>query len=221
VFTEGYAATSGDALVRRDLAAEAIRLGRLLCELVPDRPGARGLLALMLLQDSRRDARVTATGDIVLLEHQDRARWDQTQIAEGLALVEAALRAGPPDAYALQAAIAALHARAPSWPETDWAQIAGLYLALLALAPSPVVRLNHAIAVAMSEGPATGLRLLERLAAEDALPGYHLLPAARADMLRRLGRKKEAREAYREALALVGNAPERRFLEARLAALQA
>jgi RNA polymerase sigma-70 factor (ECF subfamily) len=221
VFNEGYAATSGDALVRRDLAAEAIRLGRLLCELVPDRVAPRALLALMLLHDSRRDARVSAGGDVVLLEDQDRACWDRAEIDEGLALVEAALRAGPPDAYALQAAIAALHARAASAADTDWAQIAALYAALHALSPSPVVRLNHAVAVGMSDGPASGLRMLDALAAEGALPDFHLLAAARADMLRRLGRHAEAADAYREALALVGNQPERRYLEGRLAAATA
>ncbi len=221
VFNEGYAATSGDALVRRDLAAEAIRLGRLLCELIPDRAAPRGLLALMLLHDSRREARLSAGGDVVLLEDQDRARWDRAEIDEGLALVEAALRAGPPDAYALQAAIAALHARAASAADTDWTQIAALYAALHALSPSPVVRLNHAVAVAMSDGPASGLRLLDALAAEGALADFHLLAAARADMLRRLGRHAEAADAYREALALVGNEPERRFLEGRLQAAAA
>jgi RNA polymerase sigma-70 factor, ECF subfamily len=221
VFNEGYAATAGDALVRRDLAAEAIRLGRLLCELMPDRATPRGLLALMLLHDSRRDARVSAHGDVVLLEDQDRTRWDRAEIDEGLTLVEAALRAGPPDAYALQAAIAALHARAASFAATDWTQIAALYAALHALSPSPVVRLNHAVAVAMSAGPAVGLRLLDALAAEDVLPGFHLLAATRADMLRRLGRHTEAADAYREALTLVGNEPERRFLEGRLTAATA
>jgi RNA polymerase sigma-70 factor, ECF subfamily len=221
VFNEGYAATSGDALVRRDLAAEAIRLGRLVCELVPDRAAPRGLLALMLLHHSRRDARVSAGGDVVLLEDQDRARWDRAEIDEGLALVEAALRAAPPDAYALQAAIAALHARAASAADTDWAQIVALYAALHALSPSPVVRLNRAVAVAMSDGPASGLRLLDALAAEGALARFHLLAAARADLLRRLGRHAEAADAYREALALAGNEPERRFLEGRLAAAAA
>jgi RNA polymerase sigma-70 factor (ECF subfamily) len=221
VFNEGYAATLGDALVRRDLSAEAIRLGRLLCQLMPDRAAPRGLLALMLLHDSRRDARVSAGGDLVLLEDQDRARWDRVEIDEGLGLVEAALRAGPPDAYALQAAIAALHARAESAADTDWAQIAALYAALHDLSPSPVVRLNYAVAVAMSDGPASGLPLLDALAAEGELSAFHLLAAARADMLRRLGRYAEAAGAYREALALVGNEPERRFLESRLAAAAA
>jgi RNA polymerase sigma-70 factor (ECF subfamily) len=217
VFNEGYAATSGDALVRRDLAAEAIRLGRLLCELLPHRAAPRGLLALMLLHDSRRDARLSTGGDIILLHDQDRTRWDRAEIDEGLALIEATLRAGPPDAYALQAAIAALHARAASADDTDWAQITALYAALHAVSPSPVVRLNHAVAAAMSDGPATGLRLLDALAEEGALPAFHLLAAARADMLRRLDRHAEAADAYREALALVGNDPERRFLESRLA----
>jgi RNA polymerase sigma-70 factor (ECF subfamily) len=217
IFNEGYAATAGEALVRRELGAEAIRLGRLLCELVPDRSGPRGLLALMLLHDARRAARLSAAGDLVLLEDQDRSRWDRAQIDEGLALVEAALRTAPPDGYALQAAIAALHARARSFGDTDWAQIAALYRALLELGPSPVVRLNHAVAVAMSEGPAAGLRLLDALAGDGTLAGFHLLPAARGDLLRRLGRHREAGEAYRQALERVGNEPERRFLERRLA----
>jgi RNA polymerase sigma-70 factor (ECF subfamily) len=221
VFNEGYAATSGSALVRRDLAVEAIRLGRLLCELVSDRTAPRGLLALMLLHDSRREARVSASGDLVLLEDQDRARWNRTEIDEGLMLVEQALREGPPNAYALQAAIAALHARAATIADTDWRQIAALYAALDALNPSPVVRLNQAIAVGMSDGPASGLHLLDALTADGTLPAFHLLAAARADMLRRLGRHAEAADAYREALAMVGNQPERRFLEGRLAAVTA
>jgi RNA polymerase sigma-70 factor (ECF subfamily) len=216
VFNEGYAATSGDALVRRELAAEAIRLGRLLCQLLPEQARPRGLLALMLLQDARRDARVGADGEPVLLEDQDRSRWDRAEIEEGLPLVPEALRAAPPDAYALQAAIAALHAQAPSAAATDWAQIAALYVALHALTPSPVVRLNHAVAVAFADGPAAGLALLDVLAAEGSLEGYHLLHAARADLLRRLGRLDEAAVAYRAALAHVGNQAERRFLERRL-----
>jgi RNA polymerase sigma-70 factor (ECF subfamily) len=216
VFNEGYAATSGDALVRRELAAEAITLGRLLVELLP-RPPCKALLALMLLHDSRRDARVTAEGDVVLLEEQDRTRWDRAQIAEGLVLVEEALRAGSAGAYAVQAAIAALHARAARAADTDWAQIAGLYARLFQLQPSPIVMLNHAVAVAMADGPEAGLRLLDQLVQRQLLPGYHLLPAARADLLRRLGRQAEAASAYRDALALVGNETERRFLAARLA----
>lgn len=221
VFNEGYAATSGQALQRRDLAREAIRLGRLLCEMPPAQPAPQGLLALMLLQDSRRDARVTDAGDLVLLEDQDRTRWDRAQIDEGLALLDAALAAGARDAYVLQAAIAALHARAPSAADTDWAQIAGLYAALTQLNPSPVVRLNHAVAVGLGEGPEAGLRLLDALAEEGVLRTYHLLPAARADMLRRLARSAEAAAAYREARALATNDAERRFLDERLLALAA
>jgi RNA polymerase sigma-70 factor (ECF subfamily) len=203
--------------VRRELASEAIRLARLLCALMPGRTGLQGLLALMLLHDSRRDARLTPEGDIVLLEDQDRTRWDQEQIREGLALVEAALRGGAPDSYALQAAIAALHARAARAADTDWRQIAALYARLFVVQPAPVVMLNHAAAIAMAEGPAEGLRLMNDLTVSGLLSGYHLLPAARADLLRRLGRLAEAADAYREALALVGNQAERRFLERRLA----
>jgi RNA polymerase sigma-70 factor (ECF subfamily) len=221
VFNEGYAATSGDDLVRRELSAEAIRLGRLLGELIPTRPGPRGLLALMLLHDSRREARVTPQGDLVLLEEQDRARWDRAQIAEGLRLVEATLRAGEVDAYALQAAIAAVHARAARAADTDWAQIVTLYARLFAVQPSPVVMLNHAAAVAMSDGPAEGLVLLDQLTASGILAGYHWLPAARADLLRRLGRGADAAAAYREALTLVTNEAERRFLTRRLAEVTA
>jgi RNA polymerase sigma-70 factor (ECF subfamily) len=217
VFNEGYAASSGAALIRRELCAEAIRLGRLLVELLPAETEARGLLALMLLTDARRDARVDAAGEVVLLEAQDRARWDRDEIGEGLALVEGALRGGPPGSYALQAAIAGVHARAARAEETDWREIAGLYAVLRAAHPSGVVALNHAAAVAMADGPEAGLRLMDALAAGGALAGYHLLPAARADLLRRLGRWPEAAAAYREALALVGNDADRRFLERRLA----
>jgi len=217
VFNEGYAASSGAALIRRELCAEAIRLGRLLVELLPGEAEARALLALMLLTDARRDARVDADGEVVLLEDQDRARWDRDEIREGLALVEGALRAGPPGAYALQAAIAGVHARAARAEETDWREIAALYVLLRAANPSGVVALNHAAAVAMADGPAAGLRLMDALAADGSLAGYHLLPAARADLLRRLGRLGEAAAAYREALALVGNDADRRFLERRLA----
>jgi len=217
VFNEGYAASSGAALIRRELCAEAIRLGRLLVELLPAETEARGLLALMLLTDARRDARVDAGGEVVLLEDQDRARWDREEIREGLALVEAALRGGPAGSYALQAAIAGVHARAARAEETDWREIAGLYAVLRAAHASGVVALNHAAAVAMADGPEAGLRLMDALAADGALAGYHLLPAARADLLRRLGRLREAADAYREALALVGNDADRRFLERRLA----
>jgi RNA polymerase sigma-70 factor (ECF subfamily) len=217
VFNEGYAASSGAELIRRELCAEAIRLARLLVELLPGESEARALLALMLLTDARRDARVDAGGEMVLLEDQDRSRWDRGAIQEGLALVEAVLRAGPPGAYALQAAIAGVHARAARAEETDWREIAALYGVLRVANPSGVVALNHAAAVAMAEGPAAGLRLMDALAAEGSLAGYHLLPAARADLLRRLGRLPEAAAAYREALSLVGNDTDRRFLERRLA----
>lgn len=221
VFNEGYAATSGEALVRRELASEAIRLGRLLVELLPARRGPQGLLALMLLHDSRRETRATEAGELVLLEHQDRNRWDRAQIEEGLALVEAALAGGAPDAYAVQAAIAALHARELSAAQTDWAQIAALYAVLHRLTPSPVVRLNHAVAVAHADGPEAGLRLLDALEAEGTLHDYHLLPAVRADLLRRLGRREEAAAAYRRARDLAGNTLEQRFLDARLAEIEA
>jgi RNA polymerase sigma-70 factor (ECF subfamily) len=221
VFTEGYAATAGDDLVRRELCAEAIRLARLLHDLLPDRAESAALLALLLLHDSRRATRITPAGDLVLLEEQDRARWDHTQIAEGLGLLERALRRGPAGPYALQAAIAAVHARAARPVDTDWRQITALYALLLLRFPSPVVALNHAVAVAMSEGPETGLRLLDSLAARGELRSYHLLPAARAALLRRLGRITEAAADYDDALALVTNAAERRFLLARRAALPA
>jgi RNA polymerase sigma-70 factor (ECF subfamily) len=221
VFNEGYAATAGDALVRRDLCHEAIRLARLCTELLPDEPEPMGLLALLLLHDSRRDARTTAGGDLVLLEDQDRSRWDRAEIAEGVALTERALRAGPPGPYALQAAIAALHAEAPRPEATDWRQIHLLYHELLRRAPSPVVALNHAVAAAMADGPERGLALVDELAGVPELRDYHLLPAARADLLRRLGRFVEAAGAYREALAKVGNEPERRFLLQRLDAMLA
>ncbi|TMB21319.1 MAG: RNA polymerase sigma factor [Deltaproteobacteria bacterium] len=217
VFTEGYAATMGETLIRRELCAEAIRLARLLDALLPDRAEPPALLALLLLHDSRRATRTNPVGDLVLLEDQDRARWDHAQVAEGLSLVERALRRGPPGPYALQAAIAAVHARAPRAADTDWRQITALYALLLQRFPSPVVALNHAVAVAMSEGPAAGLRLLDSLSARGELSSYHLLPAARADLLRRLGRNREAAAAYREAVALATNAAERRFLERRLA----
>ncbi|HET6282901.1 MAG TPA: DUF6596 domain-containing protein [Polyangia bacterium] len=220
VFGEGYAATSGDALVRHELAGEAIALGRLLIELLPDHPRPKALLALMLLHDSRRDARVTVEGDLVLLEDQDRARWDRRQIAEGLALVDEALAGGPPDSYALQAAIAALHAQAVRAADTDWRQIATIYARLFALHPSPVIMLNHAVAVAMADGPEVGLRLLDQLVSRDLLRNYHLLPAARADLLRRLGRMAEAAAAYQQALELVGNDAERKFLARRLSELR-
>jgi RNA polymerase sigma-70 factor (ECF subfamily) len=220
VFSEGYAVTAGPELMRDELAREAIRLGRLLAALMPGDPAIEGLLALMLLHHARRAARVTEAGDIVLLEEQDRGSWDAAEIAEGLALVERALRApGRPRAYAVQAAIAALHAEAPRHDATDWPQIVGLYEVLLRLTPSPVVELNHAVAVSMVDGPARALALVDALAARGALAGYHLVPAVRADLLRRLDRRVEAREAYREALALAQLEPERRLLTRRLADL--
>ena len=213
IFNEGYAATAGDAWIRRDLCREAIRLGRLVAELTGD-PEARGLLALMLLHDARRDARTDERGDVVLLEDQDRGRWDRVQITEALALVPDALRGGP-GPYSLQAAIAALHASAPRARDTDWRQIAGLFDELARRQPTPIVALNRAVAIAMWQGPEAGLALIDPLA--DSLAGYHLWHAARADLLRRLGRHREAAAAYRAALAHVGSAPERRFLEGRLA----
>src|SRR5882724_11021568 len=194
VFTEGYVATSGEDLMRPDLAREAIRLGRLLDALMPGRGEIKGLLALMLLHDARRAGRQTAGGDIVLLEEQDRTLWDAGQIAEGLRLVEDALRMpGRPQSYAVQAAIAALHARAPNYADTDWPQIAGLYEVLLRISPSPVIELNHAAAVSMVDGPGRALDLIDALAARGALDGYELLPAVRADLLRRLGHRGGAR----------------------------
>jgi RNA polymerase sigma-70 factor (ECF subfamily) len=215
IFNEGYAATAGDAWIRRDLCREAIRLGRLVAELT-GAAEARGLLALMLLHDSRRDARTDERGDVVLLEDQDRARWDRAQIAEALALVPDALRGGP-GPYGVQAAIAALHASAPRAADTDWRQIAALFDELVRRQPSPIVALNRAVAYAMCQGPAAGLPLIDELA--DELGDYHLWHAARADLLRRLGRRTEAAAAYRAALEHVGSAPERRFLEGRLAAV--
>jgi RNA polymerase sigma-70 factor, ECF subfamily len=220
VFTEGYAVTSGAELMREELSSEAIRLGRLLDGLLPGRAAIAGLLALMLLHDARRKARTTPDGDIVLLEEQDRSLWDSDQIGEGLTLVDRALRApGRPSSYTVQAAIAALHAQAPRHEATDWLQIVGLYEVLLRLHPSPVVELNHAAAVSMVDGPARALDLLDALAARGGLDDYHLLPAVRADLLRRLERREEAKDAYRAALALARLEPERRLLARRLAEL--
>jgi RNA polymerase sigma-70 factor, ECF subfamily len=223
VFSEGYAATAGDAQIRRELCGEAIRLARLVAGLMPGEAEPLGLLALLVLHDSRRDTRVGTDGEIVLLEDQDRSRWDRAAIAEGLELVERSLRArrsGPPGPYALQAAIAALHAQAPEAATTDWRQIAALYEILARIHPSPVVELNRAVAIAMVDGAERGLRVMDSLAASGTLSGYHLLPAARADLLRRLGRTAEAAAAYREALSLVTNEPERRFLAGRLALVE-
>jgi RNA polymerase sigma-70 factor (ECF subfamily) len=215
VFNEGYSASSGETLTRAELSGEAIRLGRLLVELLPE-PEVVGLLALMLLHESRRPARATPSGELVLLEQQDRALWNREQIAEGEALVQQALASRRFGTYTLQAAIAAVHAGAPSAAATDWAQIVGAYDALLQLQPSPVVELNRAAAVAMRDGPAAGLALIDAILARGELADYHLAHAARADLCRRLGMTTEARAAYRRALQLTHQEPERRFLERRL-----
>jgi RNA polymerase sigma-70 factor (ECF subfamily) len=215
VFNEGYSASSGDSLTRSDLSGEAIRLARLLHQLLPE-PEVAGLLALMLLHESRRAARTTPDGDLILLEDQDRSHWNRALIAEGVALVEDALasrRFGP---YTVQAAISAVHAEAPDVAATDWAQIVALYDVLLQMTPSPVVELNRAVAVAMRDGPAAGLDLVDAILERGDLAGYHLAHSARADLCRRLGRTEEARVAYEQALALTQQEPERRFLARRL-----
>jgi RNA polymerase sigma-70 factor (ECF subfamily) len=219
VFNEGYSASSGSSVTRSDLSGEAIRLGRLLVELLPQ-PDVSGLLSLMLLQESRRAARTSTSGDLVLLEDQDRSLWNRDYIAEGLALVERALSSRRFDAYTLQAAIAAVHAEAPSAAATDWRQIVRLYDLLLRAAPSPVVELNRAVAVAMRDGPAAGLRLVDTILAQGELDNYHLAHAARADLCRRLGRTAEARASYERALSLARQEPERRFLKRRLTELK-
>jgi RNA polymerase sigma-70 factor, ECF subfamily len=216
LFNEGYAASAGAELVRRNLTAEAIRLTRLLARLLPAEPEVGGLLALELLHDARGAARTGASGELVPLEDQDRRRWDANQIGEGVRQLEAALRRGRPGPYQVQAAIAACHATAPTAAATDWAQIAALYGQLARLVPSAVVRLNRAVAVGMRDGPAAGLALVEQLEEDGELAAYHLLPATRADLLRRLGRTGEAAAAYREALALAATEPERRYLARRL-----
>jgi RNA polymerase sigma-70 factor (ECF subfamily) len=217
VFNEGYTASFGERLVRRDLCEQAIQLGRMLVELLPASAESKGLLALMLLHDSRRETRLNGAGELVLLEDQDRSRWDRAQVDEGAALVEAALREGrPPGPYALQAAIVAVHAQARTAAATDWAQIAALYGVLARVHASPVVELNRAVAVAMSGEIERGLALLDALDRGGELTGYHLLPTARAELLRRLGRHVEAAESYRRALALVSNEVERRHLDRRL-----
>ena len=216
IFNEGYAAHTGDALIRQDLCAEAIRLGRMLVELMPTEAEALGLLALMELQASRTAARVDTDGNIVLLADQDRSRWDRALVAHGVESLERARLLERVGSYQLQAAIAACHARAASWEETDWARIVALYDDLRALAPSPVVDLNRAVAIGMARGPACGLAALDAVDAR-ALRGYHLLPAARADFLRRLGRWGDAASAYRETLALADNPRERAFFSARAA----
>lgn len=219
VFNEGYSATAGDALTRAELSGEAIRLGRLLVELLPAAEPV-GLLALMLLQESRRDARTTAAGDLVLLEDQERALWNRAQISEGLGLVQQALAAGNVGPYTLQAAIAAAHASASTPEETDWRRITELYDLLLEINPSPVVELNRAVAAAMRDGPEVGLELIDAILARGALTDYHPAHSARADLCRRLGRTAEARSSYERALALTSLEPERRFLQRRLEQLE-
>ena len=220
IFNEGYAASAGQSLIRNDLCAEAIRLGRVLGELLPNEPENMGLLALMLLQDSRREARVNDQGELVTLEEQDRARWDAAEIAEGVQLVQAALSLGRVGNYQLQAAIAAVHAEASQADETDWRQIVALYGELMRITSSPVVALNYAAAVAMSEGPEQGLRLLEAAGADDALENYYLFHASRADLLRRLGHSDEAAASYARALALTTNHVEQNYIRRRLKELK-
>jgi RNA polymerase sigma-70 factor, ECF subfamily len=220
IFNEGYAATAGDTLIRKELCAEAIRLTRTLCDLIPRDAECLGLLALMLLHDSRRNARVSPEGELVTLEEQDRSLWDRSEIEQGLALVETALRLQSIGPYQLQAAISALHAHAASFDQTDWAEIASLYQQLANISPSPVIALNHAAAVAMAEGPEKGLVLIDQLGASDQLNDYHLFHAARADLLRRLQRNAEAAEAYARALDLARNPVEQNFLRRRLTQLQ-
>jgi RNA polymerase sigma-70 factor (ECF subfamily) len=219
LYNEGYSASAGSSLTRDGLSAEAIRLGRVLVSLMPDEPEAAGLLALMLLQDSRRAARVDAAGDLIVLEDQDRSLWDSALIAEGSVQLDAALRRGQPGPYQLQAAIAACHASAATAADTDWTQIALLYGELLRFLPTPVVELNRAVAVGMAYGPAEGLAVVASLERSGKLAGYHLLPATRADLLRRLGAADDAAFAYREALALAPTEAERRYLNRRLVAL--
>jgi RNA polymerase sigma-70 factor (ECF subfamily) len=219
VFNEGYSASSGPSLTRHDLSTEAIRLGRLLLELLPEAE-VLGLVALMLLHESRRTARTTPAGDLVLLEDQDRSLWNREQIAEGLGLVARALSSQQAGAYVLQAAIAAVHAQASSTEATDWSQIVAIYDLLLRAMPSPVVELNRAVAVAMRDGPAAGLELIDAILGRGELASYHLAHAARGELYRRLGKTAEARVFYERALALTSQAPERRFIERRLRELK-
>jgi RNA polymerase sigma-70 factor, ECF subfamily len=216
LFNEGYAASAGADLVRQGLCAEAIRLARALAQLMPDEPEALGLLALMLLHNARRSTRVDKAGDLVTLEDQDRGRWDRPEIEEGTAVLEAALRRGQPGPYQMQAAIAACHATAAEAADTDWAQIALLYGRLARVVPSPVIELNRAVAVAMADGPAAGLELVAAIEAAGELSGYYLVPATRADLLRRLGRWEEAADSYRAARDLAATDAERRYLDGRL-----
>ena len=219
VFNEGYSASSGDALTRPDLSGEAIRLGRLLCEMLPD-PEVLGLLALMILHESRRTARVSETGDLILLEDQDRNLWNQELIQEGTLLVERAFAASTVGVYAIQAAIAAVHAVSRSTSETDWSQIVSLYDLLVTAQSSPIVELNRAVAIAMRDGPVAGLQLIDSILVEGKLSDYHLAHAARADLCRRLGRRTEALQSYERALQFAQQAPEKRFLERRIGELQ-
>jgi RNA polymerase sigma-70 factor (ECF subfamily) len=219
VFNEGYSASSGGSLTRHDLSGEAIRLGRVLIKLLPEAE-ALGLLALMLLHDSRRTARSSTTGDLILMEDQDRSLWNRDQITEGVSLVQRALATGPVGSYTFQAAIAGIHAQAPHSTATDWAGIVGIYDVLMRVAPSPVVELNRAVAIAIRDGPSAGLELVDGILARGDLETYHLAHAARADLCRRLGRTKEARTSYQRALRLTQQEPERRFLERRLSELQ-
>ncbi len=221
IFNEGYNASSGESLIRRELCAEAIRLARVLLALMPDEPEVIGLLALLLLHDARREARVGDDGELVLLDDQDRGRWDRSRITEGVALVDLALRMGNPGSYQLQAAIAVLHDRAETPDATDWPQIVGLYAELERRSPSPVVALNRAVAIAMAVGPAAGLARIDAIVESGALEEYPYLHAARADLLRRLGQFDDARAAYERALRLTANAAERRFLRRRLAEVEA
>jgi RNA polymerase sigma-70 factor (ECF subfamily) len=221
LFNEGYAATAGADLLRTGLTAEAIRLGRVLAALMPDEPEVHGLLALMLLHDARRASRVDDAGDLVPLEEQDRTRWDRDRIDEAVSMLDAALRRGRPGPFQVQATIAACHATASDAAATDWRQIAGLYGQLARLTPTPIVALNQAVAVAMADGPAAGLALVDAVAATGKLAAYHLLPATRADLLRRLGRGAEAAEAYRAAVDLTTTDAERRYLNRRLAEVTA
>jgi RNA polymerase sigma-70 factor (ECF subfamily) len=219
VFNEGYGASAGERLTRGELSSEAIRLGRLLVQLMPDEPEVLGLLALMLLHDARRETRTAADGQLVLLEDQDRGRWDRAKIEEGQQLLDRAMRMRRVGVYQLQAAIAALHDDAATADDTDWPQIAALYRVLGGITPSPVVELNRAVAVAMADGPAAGLAIIDGLVAEGHLEAYPYLHAARADLLRRLGRRDDASAAYRRAVELTANEPERAFLERRIAEL--
>jgi RNA polymerase sigma-70 factor (ECF subfamily) len=219
IFNEGYAATAGDTLIRKELCVEAIRLGRTLCSLIPRDTETLGLVALMLLHDSRRNARINSAGELVTLEEQDRSLWDRAEMEQGFHLIETALRLQHVGPYQLQAAIAAIHAHANTFDQTDWTEIAALYARLAEMSPSPVVALNHAVAVAMSEGPERGLARIDALESSGELSDYYLLHAARADLLRRLGRKPEATEAYTRALQLARNPIEQNYLRRRLVEL--